>query len=98
VRSRMPGWGILTELPSGRLKPAVRARLCQTPPEPQGFGVYASCSDFHSDNTAVARERERVLEPHAGANDVRTLAPGVYFVAEHGSRCTVHARKLVVTK
>jgi len=40
----------------------------------------------------------KVLDLHPGANDVRALAPGVYFVAEHGSRCTVRARKLVVTK
>jgi hypothetical protein len=36
------------------------------------------------------------LQP--GANDVRSLAPGVYFVTVNGLRNTVHARKVIVTR
>jgi YVTN family beta-propeller protein len=52
----------------------------------------------------------KVLSLRPGANDVRALAPGVYFVreqsvvssqhsgTENGVRCTVHVRKVVVTR
>jgi hypothetical protein len=39
-----------------------------------------------------------VMSLHSGANDVRRLAPGVYFVTEDGPRRTVHATKVVLTK
>jgi hypothetical protein len=38
------------------------------------------------------------LTLHPGANDVSKLAPGVYFVTVDGTRSTVHARKVVVTR
>jgi DNA-binding beta-propeller fold protein YncE len=40
----------------------------------------------------------RVMKLKPGANDVRAVAPGVYFVTVNGSRNTVHARKVVVTR
>jgi hypothetical protein len=40
----------------------------------------------------------KVMTLLPGANDVRGLAPGVYFVTEHGARRTVHATKVVLTK
>ena len=40
----------------------------------------------------------RVMNMKPGANDVSRLSPGVYFVTEYGSRCPVHARKVVVTR
>jgi hypothetical protein len=40
----------------------------------------------------------KVMELHSGRNDVSGLAPGVYFVTEHGARNTVHVRKVVVTR
>jgi len=39
-----------------------------------------------------------VMTLRSGPNDVSRLSPGVYFVTERGSRRTVHARKLVVTR
>jgi hypothetical protein len=41
----------------------------------------------------------RVLELHAGVNDVRALAPGVYFVHEAETRAQAHVvRKVVITQ
>jgi hypothetical protein len=40
----------------------------------------------------------KVIDLRPGANDVRSLAPGVYFVTVYGERNTVHARKVVVTR
>jgi len=40
----------------------------------------------------------KVISLTPGANDVRSLAPGVYFVTVSGERCTVYARKVVVTR
>jgi CubicO group peptidase (beta-lactamase class C family) len=45
--------------------------------------------------SATGRE---AMELHVGANDVRGLAPGVYFVAEDCANNTVRARKVVVTR
>jgi len=39
-----------------------------------------------------------VMSLRPGANDVRGLAPGVYFVTENGARRTVHASKVVLTR
>jgi len=40
----------------------------------------------------------RVLSLAPGPNDVRSLPPGVYFVAENGARSTVRARKVIVAR
>jgi hypothetical protein len=40
----------------------------------------------------------KVLDLKVGANDVSRLPPGVYSVTENGARCTVHARKAIVTR
>jgi hypothetical protein len=37
----------------------------------------------------------KVLELHSGANDVRTLAPGIYFVRERPASAV---RKVIVTR
>jgi hypothetical protein len=39
----------------------------------------------------------KVADLHAGANDVRTLAPGVYFVREARARAQA-VRKVIVTR
>jgi len=38
----------------------------------------------------------RVLKLRPGVNDVGTLAPGVYFVTERGTRNTACVRKVIV--
>jgi len=40
----------------------------------------------------------KVMSLLPGPNDVSSLAPGVYFVTVHGSRSTVHVRKVVVQR
>jgi len=35
---------------------------------------------------------------YPGANDLRGLAPGIYFVTEHDDRCTVHVHKLALVR
>ena len=40
----------------------------------------------------------RALSLAPGPNDVHSLAPGVYFVAENGTRSTVRATKVMVTR
>jgi len=40
----------------------------------------------------------KVLDLHAGANDVSGLTPGVYFLTEDGGRSTVHVRRLTLVR
>jgi hypothetical protein len=40
----------------------------------------------------------KALDLHAGPNDVSRLAPGIYFVTEHGARCTVNVHKVVIQR
>jgi hypothetical protein len=51
---------------------------------------------FRADLLNAAGRRVMNLRP--GANDVRSLAPGVYFVTVNGLRNTVHTRKVIVTR
>jgi hypothetical protein len=39
-----------------------------------------------------------VMKLKLGPNDVSRLAPGVYFVTEHGARSTARARKVVLQR
>jgi hypothetical protein len=49
-------------------------------------------------SSLLSVDGRRVMSLRPGPNDVRGLAPGVYFVTEHGARRTVHATKVVLTK
>ncbi len=49
-------------------------------------------------SSLLSIDGRKVLTLRPGANDVRSLAPGVYFVTVNGSRNTVHVRKVLVTR
>jgi len=53
-----------------------------------GLGTRSGLSDNPVMSSAALLDisGRRVLKLHAGANDVRALAPGVYFVRRQGSR------------
>jgi YVTN family beta-propeller protein len=47
-------------------------------------------------SSLLSIDGRKVLGLRPGPNDVRRLAPGVYFVTEHGARRTVRARKVIL--
>ena len=59
------------------------------------LGVFSSQqSAFRAELTDAAGRK--VLDLHPGANDVSTLAPGIYFETVSGAWCTAYARKVVI--
>jgi hypothetical protein len=55
-------------------------------------------SPFTLHSSLFSLSGQKAMNLRSGANDVSSLAPGIYFVTEHGARNTVHVRKVVVTK
>jgi hypothetical protein len=72
--------------------PEDMTRLGHDPDSPDGIG---SCPALLLDVAG-----RKVMELQRGENDIRYLAPGVYFVrtAESGTRSAVSVRKVVIQR
>jgi len=89
VNHRVSAWGIQTELPVARLKPAVGEISRQASPKLRGLGECPICPEYKTHNTDKVRDRQQAIDlpgtfasRASGAarhHDVRHLAPGVYF-------------------
>lgn len=53
---------------------------------------------FSPHSSLLSVDGRKVLALRPGANDVRGLAPGVYFLAEDGTQNTVRVRKVILTR
>ena len=93
---------VRTELPVARLKPAAGAKLRQArPTNPREVEERAGFFEFQVYNRGRTPGRQ-VKCLHACPNDVRALAPGVYFIREEGPRVQgfegSRVSKVVVTR
>jgi len=65
---------------------------------PRDMAETSDVSDRVPRPTLLDASGRKVLDLHPGANDVRALAPGVYFVTVNGVRSTVYACKVVIQR
>jgi hypothetical protein len=85
-------------LQDARRLPGGRARLSQTI---IGNVLFLPEASSHRPQAAGLLDisGRKVLDLHTGANDLRALAPGVYFIREAGAQVQAQAvRRVVITK
>jgi len=97
----VPATGIRAESSVACLRPAVGAMLRQAPPKPRELFLCPSRSEFQTHNPGEVRGRWQAIDLSGGVNDVRALAPGVYFVRfepSSASRKQPAVTKVIVTE
>jgi len=92
---RATGIWLARRLPAGVQEPSRRTRWRPSQTITVGFLCAPQVGDHRVRHDLLDSSGRLVSELHPGPNDVRHLAPGVYFVLEHGSAAM---RKVVVTR